>query len=60
MRIIPAFLSVLLLCAASPVALADSKAVPASAAMQAARPQVQRFVRLASLRDLASAAELIA
>jgi hypothetical protein len=34
--------------------------VPASAAMQAARPQVQRFVRLASLRDLASAAELIA
>lgn len=37
-----------------------SPAVPASAAMQAARPQVQRFVRLASLRDLASAAELIA
>ena len=32
MRIIPAILSVLLLCAASPVALADSKAVPASPA----------------------------
>ena len=36
-----------------------SPAVPASAAMQAARPQVQRFVRLASLRDLAHAADLI-
>lgn len=36
--------------------------VPASAALQAARAQVQRFVRLASLRDLAdfaSAADLI-
>ncbi len=29
---------------------------PASAAMQAARPLVQRFVRLASLRDLELAA----
>ena len=36
-----------------------SPAVPASAAMTAARPQVQRFVRLASLRDLSLAAELI-
>ena len=36
-----------------------SPAVPASAAMAAARPQVQRFVRLASLRDLATAADLI-
>lgn len=36
-----------------------SPAVPASAAMAAARPQVQRFVRLASLRDLGLAAELI-
>jgi uncharacterized protein with von Willebrand factor type A (vWA) domain len=36
-----------------------SPPVPASAAMQAARPQVQRFVRLASLRDLAHAADLI-
>jgi uncharacterized protein with von Willebrand factor type A (vWA) domain len=36
-----------------------SPAVPASAAMAAARPQVQRFVRLASLRDLAAAADLI-
>lgn len=40
-----------------------SPAVPASAALQAARAQVQRFVRLASLRDLAdfaSSADLIA
>ena len=39
-----------------------SPAAPASAAMQAARGQVQRFVRLASLRDLAdfaSSADLI-
>ncbi len=36
-----------------------SPAVPASAAMQAARAHVQRFVRLASLRDLSLAAELI-
>jgi uncharacterized protein with von Willebrand factor type A (vWA) domain len=36
-----------------------SPAVPASAALQAARSHVQRFVRLASLRDLASAADLI-
>ena len=36
-----------------------SPAAPASAAMQSARGQVQRFVRLASLRDLASAADLI-
>jgi uncharacterized protein with von Willebrand factor type A (vWA) domain len=36
-----------------------SPAVPASAAMTAARAQVQRFVRLASLRDLGLAAELI-
>jgi uncharacterized protein with von Willebrand factor type A (vWA) domain len=33
--------------------------VPASAALQAARAQVQRFVRLASLRDLSHAADLI-
>ena len=36
-----------------------SPAVPASAAMTAARAQVQRFVRLASLRDLSLAADLI-
>ncbi len=36
-----------------------SPAVPASAALQAARAQVQRFVRLSTLRDLALAAELI-
>jgi hypothetical protein len=34
--------------------------VPASAAMTAARAHVQHFVRLASLRDLALAADLIA
>jgi uncharacterized protein with von Willebrand factor type A (vWA) domain len=37
-----------------------SPAVPASAAMTAARAHVQHFVRLASLRDLALAADLIA
>ena len=36
-----------------------SPKVPASAAMQAARPLIDRFVRLNSLRDLALAADLL-
>ncbi|MEK8050284.1 VWA domain-containing protein [Ideonella sp. DXS22W] len=34
-------------------------AAPASAAVQAARPQIERFIRLASLADLEAAASLI-
>lgn len=36
-----------------------SPAAPASAAVQAARPQIDRFIRLASLADLEAAASLI-
>lgn len=36
-----------------------SPAAPASAAVQAAKPQIERFIRLASLADLAAAASLI-
>jgi uncharacterized protein with von Willebrand factor type A (vWA) domain len=36
-----------------------SNNVPASAAMQAARPLIERFVRLDSLRDLAAAADVL-